>query len=66
MRGRYPDGAAELLEALDGTTEDKQRVQAILETVFGPARVVQTCEQLDIGETRFRNYLRDRCCCCCW
>ena len=54
MRGRYPDGAAELLEALDGTTEDKQRVQAILETVFGPARVVQTCEQLDIGETRFR------------
>jgi transposase-like protein len=54
MRGRYPDGPAELLEALDGTTEDKQRVQAILETVFGPARVVQTCEQLDIGETRFR------------
>jgi hypothetical protein len=54
MRGRYPDGAAELLEALDGTTEDKQRVQAILETVFGSARVVQTCEQLDIGETRFR------------
>jgi hypothetical protein len=54
MRGRYPDGAAELLEALDGTTEDKQRVQAILETVFGPARVVQTCEQLEIGETRFR------------
>jgi hypothetical protein len=54
MRGRYPDGPAELLEALDGTTEDKQRVQAILETVFGPARVVQTCEQLEIGETRFR------------
>jgi transposase-like protein len=54
MRGRYPDGPAELLEALDGTTEDKQRVQAILKTVFGPARVVQTCEQLDIGETRFR------------
>jgi len=43
-----------LLEALDGTTEDKQRVQEILETVFGPARVVQTCEQLNIGETRFR------------
>ena len=43
-----------MLEALDGTTEDKQRVQAILKTVFGPARVVQTCEQLDIGETRFR------------
>jgi hypothetical protein len=54
MRGRYPDGAEELLEALDGTTEDKQRVQAILETVCGLARVLQACEQLDIGETRFR------------
>ncbi len=54
MRGRYPDGAEELLEALDGTTEDKQRVQAILETVFGPARVLPTCDKLAIGETRFR------------
>lgn len=59
MRGRYPDGPEELLEPLEGTPEDKQRVQAILETVFGSARVVQTCEQLGIGETRFRQ-LRER------
>lgn len=59
MRGRYPDGPEELLEPLDGTQEDKQRVQAILATVFGSARVVQTCEQLGIGETRFRQ-LRER------
>jgi hypothetical protein len=58
MRGRYPDGPEELLEALDGTTEDKQRVQAILATVFGPARVMEACEKLGIGETRFRQ-LRD-------
>jgi hypothetical protein len=58
MRGRYPDGPEELLEALDGTTEDKQRVQSILETVFGPARVKEACEKLGIGETRFRQ-LRD-------
>lgn len=58
MRGRYPDGPQELLEALDGTTEDKQRVQVILETVFGPARVMEACENLGISETRFRQ-LRD-------
>lgn len=59
MRGRYPDTLEELLEPLDGTTEDKQRLQAILETACGPARVLQTCERLGIGETRFRQ-LRER------
>ena len=58
MRGRYPDGPQELLETLDGTTEDKQRVQAVLATVFGSARVMEACQDLGIGETRFRQ-LRD-------
>ena len=54
MRGRYPDSPEELLEALEGTTADKQRVLALMETVFGSARVQQTCANLGIGETRFR------------
>lgn len=58
MRGRYPDGPEELLEPLDGTTEDKQRAQVILETVFAAARVKVACAKLGIGETRFRQ-LRD-------
>lgn len=59
MRGRYPDGPEALLEQFDGSAEDKRRLQAIMETVFGPARVCQTCERLDIGETYYRQ-LRDR------
>jgi hypothetical protein len=59
MRGRYPDGPEELLEPLDGTAEDKQRVHVILDTVFGSGRVLQACAQLGIGETRFRQ-LRER------
>ena len=58
MRGRYPDGLKELLETREVPAEDKRRLQAILDTMYG-ARVLQTCEDLDIGETRFRQ-LRDR------
>lgn len=54
MRGRYPDSLEELLADLEGSAEDKQRVQAILETVCGSARVLHVCAKLDIGETRFR------------
>jgi len=57
MRGRYPDGP-ELLDAFDASAEDKERVQRIMATVFGQERVHETCERLDVGETRFRQ-LRD-------
>jgi hypothetical protein len=47
-----------LLDAFEGSAEDKERVRRIMPTVFGSARVHETCEELGIGETRFRQ-LRD-------
>jgi hypothetical protein len=53
MRGRYPDSLEELLQTRDSSVEEKRRLQAIFDTMYG-ARVLQACETLDIGETRFR------------
>jgi hypothetical protein len=58
MRGRYPDGLEVLLHEREGSIEDKRRLRAIFDTCYG-ARVLQTCDELDIGETRFRQ-LRER------
>jgi hypothetical protein len=58
MRGRYPAGV-EYLDKLDGAAADKQRLKAILETMFGEARLLEACDRLGIRETRFHQ-LRDR------
>ena len=54
MRGRYPAGLEECIDELEGTLEDKQRLQSILATVCGAARLFESCAALDVGETRFR------------
>jgi transposase-like protein len=59
MRGRHADDLEELLETRDGTPEDKQRLRAIYDVLYGQARLHETCQRLDIGETYFRQ-LRDR------
>ena len=53
MRGRYPAGL-ECMDELDGEAEEKQRLRLILKTLSGQARLLEACEQLGIGETRFR------------
>jgi hypothetical protein len=52
MRGRYPQGP-EYIDKLEGSNETKERLKAILETVYGEARMLEVCARLDIGETRF-------------
>jgi hypothetical protein len=54
MRGRYPAGLEECVEELDGAPEEKQRLQIILDTVLGDARLFESCTTLGLGETRFR------------
>ena len=52
MRGRYPAGM-EYLDKLDAAAEDKARLKAIFDTLYGQVRLLEACEQLGIGETRF-------------
>jgi hypothetical protein len=58
MRGRYPAGLDECIEELDGETADKERLETILKTVFGVCRLFESCDSLDVGETRFRQLRR--------
>jgi hypothetical protein len=58
MRGRYPAGI-ECVDELDGASADKARLKAIFGTLSGQARTLEACDQLAIGETRFRQ-LRKR------
>lgn len=58
MRGRYPAGV-EYVDQLEGDRADKQRLKAILDTLYGEARLLEACAQLEIGETRFHQ-LRER------
>ena len=51
MRGRYPSGL-EYVEKLDGATEDKERLKAILATMTGEVRWLEACDQLGISESR--------------
>jgi hypothetical protein len=57
MRGRYPVGL-EIIDKLSGSDESKQRLKIILQTLCGETRVVEACELLELGETRFQQ-LRD-------
>ena len=52
MRGRWPWGL-EYIDQLDGSTQTKERLKAILDTLVGERRLLEACAQLDIGETRF-------------
>lgn len=58
MRGRHPAGLDVCIDELDGTFEDKQRLKTILKTVCGASRVFEGCEELHVGETRFRQLRR--------
>jgi len=53
MRGRRPAGL-ECMDELAGTPEDKERVKAVLDTVYGQARLPEACHRSGVGETRFR------------
>jgi hypothetical protein len=52
MRGRLPAGP-EYIDKLLGSPESKQRLKGILDTLYGEARLLDMCSQLDIRETRF-------------
>jgi hypothetical protein len=52
MRGRLPAGP-EYIDKLKGSPETKERLKAILDTLYGEARVLEVCAQLGLGETRF-------------
>jgi hypothetical protein len=52
MRGRWPSGP-EYIDKLLGDAESKERLKAVLDTLYGQARLLEVCDQLDIRETRF-------------
>jgi hypothetical protein len=52
MRGRHAAGP-EYVTKLHGSCEARERLQVILETMFGRCRVVAACAQLGVGEVRF-------------
>ena len=52
MRGRWPSGP-EYIDKLVGDEDTKDRFKAILDTLYGQARLLEVCDQLGIGETRF-------------
>jgi hypothetical protein len=52
MRGRWPSGP-EYIDKLMGSVETKERFRAILDTLYGEARMLEVCDRLGIGETRF-------------
>lgn len=52
MRGRWPQGP-EYVDKLESSLETKERLKAILDTLYGQARLLETCDQLGISETRF-------------
>ena len=53
MRGRWPSSIEELIDAIDGPDETKERLKMIFATGHGDARVVDACATLGLGETRF-------------
>jgi len=52
MRGRYPSGP-EFVAKLDGSSQAKERLQVLLETMAGTCRTGEACERLGISEQRF-------------
>jgi hypothetical protein len=53
MRGRLPSGP-DCVDHLPGSDVAKDRVRAILETIAGVRRVGEACDELQIGDPRFR------------
>jgi len=51
-KGRPPLGS-ELVERLDGSTQAKDRLRAVLRTLSGEIAIPQACAELGIGESRF-------------
>jgi len=58
MRGRYPAGLDECIEELDGESTYKQRLETILKPVCGVCRLFESCDALNVGETRYRQLRR--------
>jgi hypothetical protein len=58
MRGRRPSGP-EYLDKLDGVAEDKERVKAIIGTMYGQLRWLEACDQLDVSESRLHQLRED-------
>lgn len=58
MRGRYPTQRDQYIDELDGAAEDKRRLKVILATGSGEARLFESCAELHVGETRFRQLCR--------
>jgi hypothetical protein len=52
MRGRHPSGP-EYVATLDGSSQAKERLQIILETMRGAYGVPEACRRLEISEQRF-------------
>jgi hypothetical protein len=52
MRGRHPSGP-EYVATLDGSTQAKERLRVILETMRGAYGVGEACRRLQISEQRF-------------
>jgi len=52
MRGRHPSGP-EYVATLDGSSQAKERLQVILETMSGAYGVPEACRRLQISEQRF-------------
>jgi hypothetical protein len=50
--GRKPAGP-QIADRLEGSPVAKQRLEVILETITGQLTVLQACQQLGVGESRF-------------
>jgi hypothetical protein len=51
-RGRPPKGA-ELVDGLESSTQAKERLKIILQTIAGELSVIDACASLNISEARF-------------
>jgi hypothetical protein len=51
-RGRPPKGA-ELVDGLESSTQAKERLKVILQTIAGELSVVDACARLNVSEARF-------------
>jgi hypothetical protein len=52
MRGRYPSGP-EFVHKLDGSSQAKERLEVLLQTLSATCRVGEACERLGLSEQRF-------------
>jgi len=52
MRGRRPTGPS-CVRTMDGSELARKRLEVILETLGGPKRIVDACDELGISEPRY-------------